>query len=54
MRPDLNRHVEERLRAAGAAAQDPATFFMALAGPTISTHGSEEVKKALPSPNVYR
>ena len=45
MRPDLNRHVEERLRAAGAAAQDPATFFMALAGPTISTHGSEEVKK---------
>ena len=45
MRPDLNRHVEERLRAAGAAAQDPATFFIALAGPTIATHGSEEVKK---------
>jgi alkylation response protein AidB-like acyl-CoA dehydrogenase len=45
MRPDLNRHVEERLRAAGAASQDPATFFMALAGPTIATHGSEEVKK---------
>lgn len=45
MRPDLNRHVEERLRAAGAAPQDPATFFVALAGPTIATHGSEEVKK---------
>jgi alkylation response protein AidB-like acyl-CoA dehydrogenase len=45
MRPDLNRHVEERLRAAGAAAQDPATFFIALAGPTIVTHGSDEVKK---------
>ena len=45
MRPDLNRHVEERLRAAGAAPQDPATFFIALAGPTIATHGSEEVKK---------
>jgi alkylation response protein AidB-like acyl-CoA dehydrogenase len=45
MRPDLNRHVEERLRAAGAAAQDPATFFIALAGPTIATHGSDEVKK---------
>jgi alkylation response protein AidB-like acyl-CoA dehydrogenase len=45
MRPDLNRHVEERLRAAGAAAQDASTFFMALAGPTIATHGSEEVKK---------
>jgi len=45
MRPDLNRHVEERLRAAGAASQDPATFFIALAGPTIVTHGSDEVKK---------
>jgi len=45
MRPDLNRHVEERLRAAGAAAQDPSTFFIALAGPTIVTHGSDEVKK---------
>ena len=45
MRPDLNRRVEERLRAAGAAPQDPATFFIALAGPTIATHGSEEVKK---------
>ena len=45
LRPDLNRLVEERLRKAGAAAQDPATFFIALAGPTIATHGSEEVKK---------
>jgi alkylation response protein AidB-like acyl-CoA dehydrogenase len=45
MRPDLNRRVEDRLRTAGAAPQDPATFFIALAGPTIVTHGSEEVKK---------
>ena len=45
VRPDLNRLVEERLRAAGAKAQDPATFFIALAGPTIVTHGSDEVKK---------
>jgi alkylation response protein AidB-like acyl-CoA dehydrogenase len=45
VRPDLNRLVEERLRKAGAAPQDPATFFIALAGPTIATHGSEEVKK---------
>ncbi len=45
LRPDLNRLVEERLRKAGAAPQDPATFFIALAGPTIATHGSEEVKK---------
>jgi alkylation response protein AidB-like acyl-CoA dehydrogenase len=44
-RPDLNRHVEERLRKAGAKAADPATFFMALAGPTIVTHGSDEVKQ---------
>ena len=45
MRPDFNRRVEEALRKAGAAGQDPATFFIALAGPTIVTHGSEEVKK---------
>ena len=45
LRPDLNRLVEERLRKAGAAPQDPATFFIALAGPTIATHGSDEVKK---------
>jgi alkylation response protein AidB-like acyl-CoA dehydrogenase len=44
LRPDLNRRIEERVRAAGAKAQDPASFFMALAGPTIVTHGSDEVK----------
>jgi len=49
VRPDLNRLVEERLRKAGAAPQDPATFFIALAGPTIATHGSEEVKKRWPA-----
>ena len=38
----MNRVVEERLRKAGAAPTDPATFFMALAGPTIATHGSDE------------
>jgi alkylation response protein AidB-like acyl-CoA dehydrogenase len=43
-RPELNRLVEERVRRAGAAPQDPATFFIALAGPTIVTHGSEAVK----------
>ncbi len=45
VRPELNRVVEERLRQAGAQAQDPSTFFIALAGPTIVTHGSDEVKK---------
>lgn len=45
LRPELNRRIEERLRQAGAKAQNPASFFMALAGPTIVTHGSDEVKK---------
>ena len=44
LKPSLNRVIEERVRAAGAKAQDPATFFIALAGPTIATHGSDEVK----------
>jgi alkylation response protein AidB-like acyl-CoA dehydrogenase len=45
VRPELNRVVEERVRRAGAGPQDPAGFFMALAGPTIVTHGSDEVKR---------
>jgi len=45
VRPELNRVVEERLRRAGAQPQDPSTFFIALAGPTIVTHGSEEAKQ---------
>ena len=44
-RPELNKLVEQRLRDAGAAPTDPRTFFMHLAGPTIATHGSEEVKQ---------
>ncbi|MGA1440848.1 MAG: acyl-CoA dehydrogenase family protein [Ilumatobacteraceae bacterium] len=42
LRPDLNGHVEKRCREAGAAATDPTSFFMQLAGPTIVTHGSDE------------
>jgi alkylation response protein AidB-like acyl-CoA dehydrogenase len=45
LRPELNKRIEERLRQAGAKAQNPASFFMALAGPTIVTHGSEDVKR---------
>jgi len=37
--------VEARLRAAGAAPADPRQFFMNLAGPTIVTHGSDELKR---------
>ncbi len=44
-RPELNNLVESACRKAGAAAPDPAGFFMALAGPTIVTHGSDEVKR---------
>ena len=42
VRPDLQRIVEQRLRAAGAKGADPASFFLALAGPTIVTHGTDE------------
>jgi len=44
LKPELNRHVEKRLRTAGAEPTDPSTFFMALAGPTIVTHGDDEQK----------
>jgi alkylation response protein AidB-like acyl-CoA dehydrogenase len=40
-RPELNKLVESTLRKAGAQAQDPTTFFIALAGPTIATHGTD-------------
>lgn len=44
VRPELNRLVESTLRKAGAAGTDPTTFFLALAGPTIVTHGTDEQK----------
>ena len=50
LRPELNRTVEERCRRAGAAPQDPATFFIALAGPTIVTHGTDEQKNRFLKP----
>jgi len=45
VRPELNRMVERRLKEAGAQPTDPSTFFMALAGPTIATHGDHAVKE---------
>jgi len=49
-RPDLNRLVEERCRTAKAKATEPSTFFMALAAPTIVTHGTDEQKRRLLRP----
>ena len=45
LRPELNRLVERRLPGGRCQADRPATFFMALAGPTIVTHGSDEAKQ---------
>jgi len=42
IRPDLQKMVERRLREAGAEGADPGSFFLALAGPTIVTHGTDE------------
>ena len=50
LRPNLQRIIERRMREAGALPTDPTTFFMSLAGPTISTHGSEEQKKRFLKP----
>ena len=50
LKPELNRHVEKRLRTAGAQPTDPSTFFMALAGPTIVTHGDDEQKTRILRP----
>ena len=45
VRPQLQRHVNQRLHHAGASPTEASMFFIALAGPTIITHGSEEVKQ---------
>jgi alkylation response protein AidB-like acyl-CoA dehydrogenase len=42
VRPQLQRDVNRRLGEAGAKPMDPSMFFIALAGPTILAHGSDE------------
>jgi alkylation response protein AidB-like acyl-CoA dehydrogenase len=46
--PNLQRDVEERLRAAGAPSAGSREFFgLTMAGPTVVTHGSDELKGRL-------
>jgi alkylation response protein AidB-like acyl-CoA dehydrogenase len=45
LRPTHQKIVEQRVREAGAQTADPASFFLALAGPTIVTHGDDEQKR---------
>ena len=45
LRPELNKQIDRRMREAGAEPTRALTFFMGLAGPTIVTHGSDEVKQ---------
>ena len=44
-RPQLQRNVNRRLAEAGAPSMDTSQFFMALSGPTILAHGTEEQKR---------
>ena len=44
--PITQRHIDRRLRAAGAAAPEGTLFFgLSLAGPTVATHGSDEFRR---------
>ncbi len=48
LRPDLQRIVERRLSTAGARSPGAREFFgLTMAGPTVVSHGSEEVKARL-------
>jgi alkylation response protein AidB-like acyl-CoA dehydrogenase len=48
LRPDLQREIDRELREAGAAAPGERHFFgMTMAGPTIVTHGSDEIRHRL-------
>jgi alkylation response protein AidB-like acyl-CoA dehydrogenase len=49
--PVHQREIDRRLRAAGAASPDHRVFFgLAMAGPTIVTHGTDEIKQRMLRP----
>lgn len=51
VRPELQRVVDDRLRDAGVKPADHVRFFgMTLAGPTVVTHGSDELRRRLLRP----
>jgi alkylation response protein AidB-like acyl-CoA dehydrogenase len=46
LQPRLQRHVDRRLREAGVPSPHGTLFFgLSLAGPTVATHGSDELRK---------
>ena len=49
--PNHQREIDRRLRRAGAAPPDSRVFFgLAMAGPTVVTHGNDELKQRLLRP----
>jgi alkylation response protein AidB-like acyl-CoA dehydrogenase len=49
--PPVQRHIDMRLHEAGAPATPPLLFFgLALAGPTVVTHGNDDVRRRLLRP----
>ena len=55
LRPDLQRIVDRRLSAAGARPPGAREFFgLTMAGPTVVSHGSDEVKGAPPPASLHR
>ena len=51
--PQLQKVVHKRLADAGAPPMDPSQFFIALAGPTIVTHGDDAVRERFLRPVSY-
>src|SRR5262249_56073497 len=44
--PRVQRHIDRRLRTAGARAPHGTLFFgLSLAGPTVVTHGSDDLRR---------